>query len=38
MQREAVESKKAAKVGLEKDDAWSGDGFVQEADSMVSNA
>ena len=36
MQREAVEAKKA-RVGLAKDDEWSGDGFVAEAESMVSN-
>lgn len=37
MQREAVEAKKKARVGLAKDDEWSGDGFVEEAESMVSN-
>lgn len=37
MQREAIEHKKAAKVGLAKDDEWSGDGFVEEAESMVAN-
>lgn len=37
MQREAVEAKKKERVGLGKDDEWSGDGFVEEAESMVSN-
>lgn len=37
MQREALEAKKKARVGLAKDDEWSGDGFVAEAESMVSN-
>ncbi len=37
MQREAIEHKKAARVGLAKDDEWSGDGFVEEAESMVAN-
>ena len=37
MQREALEAKKRARVGLAKDDEWSGDGFVAEAASMVSN-
>ena len=37
-QREAIAAKKKnAKVGLDKDDKWTGDGFVKEADSMVSN-
>lgn len=37
LQREAIEKKKATKVGLAKDDEWSGDGFVKEAESMVAN-
>ena len=37
MQREALDAKKKARVGLAKDDEWSGDGFVAEAASMVSN-
>jgi dihydropyrimidine dehydrogenase (NADP+) len=37
LQREALEAKKKARVGLAKDDDWSGDGFVAEAESMVSN-
>ena len=35
LQKEAVEKKKAARVGLARDDDWSGDGFVAEAESMV---
>ncbi len=37
MQQEAIAAKKAARVGLAKDDDWSGDGFVKEAESMVAN-
>ena len=37
MQREAISAKKAKKVGLARDDDWSGDGFVKESESMVSN-
>lgn len=37
MQQEAIAAKKAARVGLAKDDEWSGDGFVKEAESMVAN-
>jgi dihydropyrimidine dehydrogenase (NADP+) len=36
-QRSALEQRKAARVGLDNDTAWTGDGFVAEADSMVSN-
>jgi dihydropyrimidine dehydrogenase (NADP+) len=36
-QRNAVAERKAAKVGLANDQNWTGDGFVQEAASMVSN-
>jgi dihydropyrimidine dehydrogenase (NADP+) len=37
MQKESIEKKKGVKVGLAKDDEWSGDGFVKEAESMVAN-
>lgn len=37
MQREAIAAKRAKKVGLAKDDQWTGDGFVKESESMVSN-
>ncbi|GAB4819468.1 hypothetical protein N2152v2_006514 [Parachlorella kessleri] len=37
MQREAIESRRKERVGLAKDDDWSGDGFVKEAESMVAN-
>eukprot|EP00775_Hariotina_reticulata_P008358 gene8358-8542_t len=36
-QQHAVAERKAAKVGLANDQNWTGDGFVQEAASMVSN-
>lgn len=36
-QKAAVAERKAAKVGLANDTAWTGDGFVAEAESMVSN-
>jgi dihydropyrimidine dehydrogenase (NADP+) len=36
-QKEAISKKKAAKVGIESDDKWTGDGFVEESESMVSN-
>lgn len=36
-QKEAIEKKKKAKVGIESDDKWTGDGFVEETESMVSN-
>ena len=38
LQREALDAKRKQRVGLAKDDEWSGDGFVQEAASMVSNS
>lgn len=38
MQREALDAKRKERVGLAKDDDWSGDGFVAEAESMVSNS
>ncbi|KAK9785261.1 hypothetical protein WJX73_003853 [Symbiochloris irregularis] len=37
MQREAIDAKKRKRSGLAKDDEWSGDGFVKEAESMVAN-
>lgn len=37
MQREALDAKRKERVGLAKDDEWSGDGFVKEAESMVAN-
>lgn len=37
MQKEAIASKKAAKVGLGNDADWEGDKFVENAESMVSN-
>lgn len=36
-QKAAIAERKSAKVGLANDQAWTGDGFVAEADSMVSN-
>eukprot|EP00740_Mantoniella_antarctica_P003842 CAMPEP_0181354902 /NCGR_PEP_ID=MMETSP1106-20121128/3610_1 /TAXON_ID=81844 /ORGANISM="Mantoniella antarctica, Strain SL-175" /LENGTH=478 /DNA_ID=CAMNT_0023467599 /DNA_START=228 /DNA_END=1664 /DNA_ORIENTATION=- len=36
-QREALDKKKAARVGIASDDKWTGDGFVEESESMVSN-
>ncbi|CAI5929726.1 unnamed protein product [Closterium sp. NIES-65] len=36
-QREAVEQRNAAKRGLASDKEWTGDGFVQETETMVSN-
>lgn len=36
MQREAIERKRKERIGLAKDDEWSGDDFVKQADSMVS--
>lgn len=37
-QKEAIAAKKAARVGLANDKDWTGDGFVKESESMVSNA
>ena len=37
MQREAIDAKRRKRAGLAKDDDWSGDGFVKEAESMVAN-
>lgn len=36
-QQEALKAKKSARVGLADDAAWTGDGFVAETESMVSN-
>lgn len=36
-QREAIEQRKAIKRGLQSDKEWTGDGFVKETESMVSN-
>ena len=36
-QREAIDKKRATKIGIESDDKWTGDGFVEESESMVSN-
>eukprot|EP00879_Flechtneria_rotunda_P012335 GHRR01012882.1.p1 GENE.GHRR01012882.1~~GHRR01012882.1.p1 ORF type:complete len:126 (+),score=36.70 GHRR01012882.1:267-644(+) len=36
-QQAAVAERKAAKVGLANDQNWTGDGFIAEAESMVSN-
>ena len=37
MQSEAVAAKKRARQGLANDEAWTGDGFVRESESMVAN-
>ncbi|XP_015070971.1 dihydropyrimidine dehydrogenase (NADP(+)), chloroplastic [Solanum pennellii] len=36
-QQEAIRQRKAVKKGLQSDRDWTGDGFVQETESMVSN-
>ncbi|XP_011003757.1 PREDICTED: dihydropyrimidine dehydrogenase [NADP(+)]-like [Populus euphratica] len=36
-QQEAMQQRKAIKKGLQSDKDWTGDGFVKEAESMVSN-
>jgi dihydropyrimidine dehydrogenase (NADP+) len=36
-QREAIQQRKAVKKGLQSDKDWTGDGFVKETESMVSN-
>ncbi|CAM8934046.1 unnamed protein product [Rhodiola kirilowii] len=36
-QKEAIELRKAKKQGLQSDKDWTGDGFVKETESMVSN-
>lgn len=37
MQQEAIQKRKASRKGLASDKDWTGDGFVQETESMVSN-
>ncbi|GAQ80240.1 Dihydropyrimidine dehydrogenase [Klebsormidium nitens] len=37
-QKEAIAAKKAARVGLANDKDWTGEGFVKETESMVSNS
>jgi len=37
LQHEAIAAKKAKRIGVDSDAGWSGDGFVQESESMVSN-
>ncbi|KAE8658619.1 Dihydropyrimidine dehydrogenase (NADP(+)) [Hibiscus syriacus] len=37
LQKEAVRQRKAVKKGLDSDKDWTGDGFVKETESMVSN-
>lgn len=36
-QQEAIQQRKAVKRGLQSDKDWTGDGFVKETESMVSN-
>ena len=36
-QKEAIEQRKAVRKGLQSDKDWTGDGFVKETESMVSN-
>ena len=36
-QQEAIQQRKAIKKGLQSDKDWTGDGFVKETESMVSN-
>jgi dihydropyrimidine dehydrogenase (NADP+) len=36
-QQEAMQQRKAIKKGLQSDKDWTGDGFVKESESMVSN-
>lgn len=36
-QQEAIRQRKAVKKGLQSDKDWTGDGFVNETESMVSN-
>ena len=36
-QQEAIRQRKAIRKGLASDKDWTGDGFVQETESMVSN-
>jgi dihydropyrimidine dehydrogenase (NADP+) len=36
-QQEAIKQRKAIRKGLQSDKDWTGDGFVKESESMVSN-
>ena len=36
-QQEAIQQRKAVRKGLQSDKDWTGDGFVKETESMVSN-
>lgn len=36
-QQEAIRQRKAIRQGLQSDKDWTGDGFVKESESMVSN-
>jgi dihydropyrimidine dehydrogenase (NADP+) len=36
-QKEAIKQRKAIRMGLQSDKDWTGDGFVKETESMVSN-
>lgn len=36
-QQEAIRQRKAIRQGLQSDKDWTGDGFVRESESMVSN-
>lgn len=36
-QQAAIAAKKASRLGLESDSSWTGDGFVDETETMVSN-
>ena len=38
MQTEAIQQRRKQRSGLADDAAWTGDGFVKETESMVSNA
>jgi dihydropyrimidine dehydrogenase (NADP+) len=38
MQSEAIQARRKKREGLADDAAWTGDGFVKETESMVSNA
>ena len=37
IQQEAIKERRAIKKGLANDKDWTGDGFVKESESMVSN-
>ena len=36
-QKEGIQQRKAIRLGLQSDKDWTGDGFVKETESMVSN-